>query len=85
MSQMKNRRALAQQMIAGFKGSREREVPLVIDNCGMGHWPIQFEKSGRCKQCSIEKRRHEISPGAIKLNLIMNLEKMFIFQTDRYS
>ena len=57
------RQALATQLIGTFRGSRKRKLPSVIDNCGTAHWPSLFEKPGRCKLCSVEKRRHEQSVG----------------------
>lgn len=61
--QIDYRQALAKQMVGAFRGSRKRKTPSVIDNCGNAHWPTLFEKPGRCKQCSKEKRRHEQSVG----------------------
>ena len=61
--QIDYRQALAKQMVGSFRGSRKRKAPSVIDNCGHAHWPTLFEKPGRCKQCSKEKRRHEQSVG----------------------
>lgn len=57
------RQALVTQMVGTFRGSRKRTAPSTIDNCGNAHWPTLFEKIGRCKQCSKEKRRHEQSVG----------------------
>ncbi|KAJ8301049.1 LOW QUALITY PROTEIN: hypothetical protein KUTeg_022568 [Tegillarca granosa] len=45
------------------QGTRKRKAPSVTDNCGMAHWPIQFDKPGRCKNCSKEGKRHEMAIG----------------------
>ncbi|KAJ8316330.1 hypothetical protein KUTeg_006344 [Tegillarca granosa] len=68
-SQLDFRRNLAQQLIGNFRGTRKRKVPSVVDNCGSAHWPIQFDKPGRCKGCAKESRRHEVSLGCRQCNI----------------
>ncbi|KAJ8322104.1 hypothetical protein KUTeg_000575 [Tegillarca granosa] len=68
-SQLDFRRNLAQQLIGNFRGTRKRKVPSVVDNCYSAHWPIQFDKPGRCKGCAKESRRHEVSIGCRQCNI----------------
>ncbi|KAJ8311865.1 hypothetical protein KUTeg_010583 [Tegillarca granosa] len=70
-TQLQFRMALAQQMIGGYRGSRKRKIPSVVDNCGSAHWPIQFPKPSRCKGCTKAGRRHEVSIGCRECNITL--------------
>jgi hypothetical protein len=59
-TQLRFRMALAKQLIADYRGSRKRKLKSNTDNCGNAHWPVKNEKRGRCKQCTKNKRRHEV-------------------------
>lgn len=63
------RMPLAAQMIGAFRGNKKRKVPAVTGNCGDAHWPIQFKKPGRCKGCSKQNKRHEVSTGCRQCNI----------------
>ena len=67
--QLEYRTALAQQMIGQYRGIRKRKAPAVTGNCGLAHWPTQFEKPGRCKGCLKNNRRHEVSVGCKQCNI----------------
>ena len=59
-TQLNYRMELARQLIGNFRGARKRKIVSNTDNCGQAHWPVKIPKRGRCKQCTSEKRRHEI-------------------------
>ena len=63
MTQLEFRTGLAQQLIGQFRGTRKRKAPATVGNCGLAHWPTQFDKPGRCKGCTKENRRHEVKIG----------------------
>ena len=58
--QLDFRMSLAEQLVAGYRGSRKRAVPTNIDAAGNQHWPMKSEKPGRCRMCLREGIRHEV-------------------------
>ena len=46
MTQLEFRTGLAQQLIGQFRGTRKRKAPATVGNCGLAHWPTQFDKPG---------------------------------------
>lgn len=59
-TQLNFRMELARQLIGTYRAARKRKFASNVDNCGRAHWPVKQTKRGRCKQCTSEKRRHEI-------------------------
>ena len=47
MTQLEFRTGLTQQLIGQFRGTRKRKAPATVGNCGLAHWPTQFDKPGR--------------------------------------
>ena len=61
--QLDFRKNLGQQLITGFRGSRKQSAVSAIDSEGNCHWPVKFDKRGKCKQCSQNGSRHEVFIG----------------------
>ena len=53
------KKALARQLIGGYRCARKRSMPANVDPEGVQHWP-EKAKRGRCKECRLSGRgRHE--------------------------
>ncbi|KAJ8313368.1 LOW QUALITY PROTEIN: hypothetical protein KUTeg_009154 [Tegillarca granosa] len=68
-SQLEFRQSLARQMIGGYRGTSKPKALSVIDYCGSAHWPTQLSKRRRCKDCSKDGKRHEVSIGCMQCNI----------------
>ena len=60
-TQLNFRMQLSRQLIGTFRGSRKRKARSNVDSEGVAHWPVKHTKRGKCKQCTAEKRRHEVN------------------------
>lgn len=80
LAQLDFRKALAQQLIGQFRGVRKRKAPSVIGNCGDAHWPTQFPKPGRCKQCAKQGKRHEVSIGCKQCDIRLCIKNDCFFK-----
>ncbi|CAC5406113.1 unnamed protein product [Mytilus coruscus] len=79
-TQLEYRKALAQQMIGNFRGVRKRKAPAVTGNCGLAHWPTQFDKPGRCKGCLKQNKRFEVSAGCKQCNIRLCIKNDCFFK-----
>lgn len=79
-TQLDYRKALAQQLIGTFRGSRKRKAPAVTGNYGLAHWPIQFEKPGPRKGCAKQQKRHEVSTGCRQCNIRLCIKNDCFFK-----
>ena len=70
-TQLSFRMALGQQLIGTYRGSRNRKLVSVVDNCGSAHWPTKFEKKGRCKLCYQNKRCREVKLGCKQCDIYL--------------
>lgn len=66
---------LCKRLIVTFQGFWKRRTKSNVDSEGRAaHWPVKHTKLGECRQCTAEKRRHEVNIQCIQCQVFLCID-----------